>query len=213
MREGDTHAGRADTRRSCNLLVDSGMAGTCSRYAQMRCLPITTSRLEQRDVGEHRRDQEGRVQGQGEVSQAVYGGVTARGGRVLQEGPGGESEEEHQRVRLGVRYQRQDPQRLNHQVREDGKGHPSQDRRAEGARRGEEAHQGTRERERVPKKQQPSSPGAFDDGLSHASSHWHISLLSVCRKWPTAVVGPEAEMQNLRTVMWRASGMPSWGMF
>lgn len=63
------------------------------------------------------------------------------------------------------------------------------------------------------KKQQPSSPGASDDGLSHASSHWHISYLSVCREWPTAIVGPEAEMQNLRTVMWRASGMPSWGMF
>ena len=63
------------------------------------------------------------------------------------------------------------------------------------------------------KKQQPSSPGASDDGLSHASSHWQISFLSVCREWPTAIVGPEAEMQNLRTVMWRASGMPSWGMF
>ena len=41
---------------------------------------------------------------------------------------------------------------LGHQVREDGKGHPGQDRRAEGARRGEETHQGARERERVPKK-------------------------------------------------------------
>ena len=56
MREGDTHAGRADTRLSCNLLVDSGMAVICSRYAQMECPPITTSRVEQRDIGERRRD-------------------------------------------------------------------------------------------------------------------------------------------------------------
>lgn len=56
MREGDTHAGRADTRLSCSLLVDSGMAVICSRYAQMECPPITTSRVEQRDIGERRRD-------------------------------------------------------------------------------------------------------------------------------------------------------------
>ena len=51
---------------SRNLLVDSGMAGTCSRYAQMRCPPITTSRSEKRDAGERRRDREGGVQGEGE---------------------------------------------------------------------------------------------------------------------------------------------------
>ena len=142
----------ARSRLSRNLLVDSGMAGTCSRYARQICPPITTSRLEQRDVSERRRDREGGVQGQGEGSQTVCGGVPARGGRVLQEGPGGGSEEEHQGVRRRARNQRQDPQRLGHQVREDGKGHPGQDRRAEGARRGKEAHQGARERERVPKK-------------------------------------------------------------
>ncbi|WP_233519135.1 hypothetical protein, partial [Olsenella sp. AF21-51] len=42
------------------------MAGTCSRYAQMRCPPITTSRSEKRDAGERRRDREGGVQGEGE---------------------------------------------------------------------------------------------------------------------------------------------------
>lgn len=49
----------AGTALSCNLLVDSGMAGTCSRYAQMRCPPTSTRRLERRDAGERRRDREG----------------------------------------------------------------------------------------------------------------------------------------------------------
>ena len=48
---------------SCKLLVDSGMAGTCSRYAQAGCPPIATSRLEQRDVRERERDREGRIHG------------------------------------------------------------------------------------------------------------------------------------------------------
>ena len=44
---------------SCNLLVDSGTAGTGSRYALPRCPPTSTRRLERRDVGERRRDREG----------------------------------------------------------------------------------------------------------------------------------------------------------
>ena len=44
---------------SCNLLVDSGTAGTGSRYALPRCPPTSTRRLERRDVGERKRDREG----------------------------------------------------------------------------------------------------------------------------------------------------------
>ena len=54
-RPGQVDAGEL----SCNLLVDSGTAGTGSRYALPRCPPTSTRRLERRDVGERRRDREG----------------------------------------------------------------------------------------------------------------------------------------------------------
>ena len=141
-------------RVSRNLLVDSGMAGTCSRYARREyCPPITTSRLEQRDVSERRRDREGGVQGQGEGSQTVCGGVPARGRSSTTGGPGeARTEEEH----LGSA-----PQSSESTTRPSTTGSSSSGGRERSPRPGPtsrrsptswKARQGARERERVPKK-------------------------------------------------------------
>ena len=55
----EAHPQEDDRHPSCNLLVDSGMAGTGSRHPWQRCPPDTTSRLEQGDVGERKRDRKG----------------------------------------------------------------------------------------------------------------------------------------------------------
>jgi hypothetical protein len=75
--------------------------------------------------------------------------------------------------------QRQDLKRLDHQALKDQKGDPGKDRRAQAARRSEQAHTRARKRKRVPKKRQPSSPEASVEGqvLAHAGKESNLQRL------------------------------------
>ena len=75
--------------------------------------------------------------------------------------------------------QRQDLKRLDHQAFKDQKGDPGKDRRSQAARCSEQAHTRAREKERVPKKWQSSSPEASVEGqvLAHVGEEGNLQRL------------------------------------